>query len=286
MKVFLLGDYFITNAIFRNSLEKRFLGSGVMFAYTEHQLQWPVAPMASNDEVAEFSGTDEELLGLVKDAEILLTHTGCITRRVIENAPVLRVIALGRGGPVNVNAEACTDRRIPILYAPGRNSGAVAEFTVGMIIAQSRSIPQSHYFLCHKNEWRGDMYASEHVGSELSCSTLGLIGFGAIGSKVANIMAGGFGSRVLVYDPYISAELRKKYPACVFTDLDTVLSQSDYVSLHTKATKETSGMIGEREIGLMKPSAVFVNTARPQLVDYDALYAALKNGRLRGAGRL
>lgn len=283
MKVLLLGDRFITNEIFQSALEKRFSGSGIEFSYVTHQLQWPVVPMSSNDEVAEFSGTDEELLELVKDAQIILTHTGCITRRVIENAPKLRVIALGRGGPVNVNAGACTERKIPVIYAQGRNSGAVAEFTVGMIMAQSRSIPQSHYCLRYKYEWRGDMYASDYVGSELASSTLGLVGFGAIGSKVAKIMHDGFGSRVLVYDPYIPEEVKKQYPDCEFTELDTVLSQSDYISLHTKVTKETTGMIGARELGLMKPTAIFLNTARPQLVDYDALYAALKDGRLRGA---
>lgn len=284
MKVLLLGDRFITNEIWKEALEKRFAGSGVSFTYRQHQLQWPVEPMESNDEVSEFSGTDEELLPLVGDAEVILTHTGCITRRVLDGAPELKVIALGRGGPVNVNTAACTERRIPVIYAPGRNSGAVAEFTVGLIMAQSRSIPQSHYCLRYQNQWRGDLYANERVGSELSCCTLGLVGFGAIGSKVAKIMHDGFGSKVLVYDPYIPGDVKAKYPDCTFTDLDTVLAQSDFVSLHTKFTKETAGMISAEKIALMKPGAIFINTARPQLVDYDALYAALSSGALGGAG--
>lgn len=284
MRVFLLGDRFITNDMFRCALEKQFEGHNLDFTYTIHQLQWPVVPMASNDEVAEFSGTDEELLPLVGDVEVILSHTGFLTRRVIEHAPGLKAIAMGRGGPGNVNAEACAERGIPVIYAPGRNSGAVAEFAVGLILAQSRSIPQSHPCLRHRNQWRGDLYASDFAGNKLSCSTLGLVGFGAIGSKVARILHGGFGSRVLVYDPYIPEDVKRQYPDYAFTDLDTVLSQSDYLSLHTKVTGETTGMIGEEAIGKMKPGAVFINTARPQLVDYDALYEVLRSGKLRGAG--
>ncbi|MDR3164202.1 MAG: 2-hydroxyacid dehydrogenase [Synergistaceae bacterium] len=283
MKVLLLGDRFITNDIFRSALERRFEGSGAGFEYSAHELQWPVAPMESNDEVAEFSGSDDEIIPFLKDAEVVLTHTGCFTKKAVYSAPTLKAIALGRGGPVNVNAAACSERGIPVIYAPGRNSNAVAEFTAGMIMAQSRSIPQSHHCLRHERRWRGDLYANEMAGAELSCSTVGLVGFGAIGSKVAGIMSGGFGSRILVFDPYISGEERAKHPDCTFTDLDTLLSESDYVSLHAKAAKETTGMIGVREIGLMKRHAILVNTARPQLVDYAALYSALKEGRLRGA---
>lgn len=284
MKVLLLGDRFITNEIWKQALEARFAGTDMQFTYAQHQLQWPVVPMESNDEVSEYSGTDEELLPLVQDAELILTHTGCMTRRVIDAAPALKVIALGRGGPVNVNVQACSERKIPVIYAPGRNSGAVAEFAVALLLATSRNVAYSHYCLRYNHEWRGDLYANERVGSELSYGTLGLVGFGAIGSKVAKIMHAGFGSSVLIYDPYIPDEVKEKYPDYVFTDLDTVLSKSDYISLHTKLTKETAGMIGARELGLMKPSTILINTARPQLMDYDALYAALRNGKLAGAG--
>ncbi|MDR1471352.1 MAG: 2-hydroxyacid dehydrogenase [Synergistaceae bacterium] len=283
MKVLLLGDRFITNDIFQDALLRRFEGSGIAFEFSAHQLLWPVAPMESNDEVAEYSGTDDEIIPFLGDAEAVLTHTGCFTRRAIASAPALRAIALGRGGPVNVNVAACSERNIPVIYAPGRNSNAVAEFTAGMIMAQSRGIPQSHHCLRHERRWRGDLYANEMAGSELSSSTVGLVGFGAVGGKVAKIMSRGFGSRILVFDPYIPSEVAAKYPDYTFTDLDSLLAESDYVSLHAKATKETAGMIGAREIGLMKCNAILVNTARPQLVDYAALYSALKDGRLRGA---
>jgi D-3-phosphoglycerate dehydrogenase len=159
----------------------------------------------------------------------------------------------------------------------------VAEFAVGLILAHSRSIPKSHHCLLHEQTWRGDLYASEMVGSELSCSTVGLIGFGAVGGKTARILHLGFGSKILVYDPYIKESTKENFPDYTFTDLDTLLRESDYVSLHAKATSDNAGLIGEREIELMKKNAILVNTARPQLVDYPSLYKALKSGRLRGA---
>jgi D-3-phosphoglycerate dehydrogenase len=284
MNVFILGDRFITNEIFKSALETRFTGSGMEFNYVEHQLNWPVEPMSIGPEVSEYSGTDTEIIPYLKDVEVVLTHTGCFTKRALDAAPNLKVIALGRGGPVNINTVECNRRGIPVIYAPGRNSGAVAEFTVGLILAQSRTIAKAHYYLWSKHEWRGDFYANEYVGSELSKSTLGLVGFGAIGSKVAKIMAQGFGSRVLAYDPYISDAVKAQYPYVTFTTLEAVLSEGDYISLHTKAPSETKGLRGAHQLAMMKPSAVLINTARPQLVDYDALYAALESGRLRGAG--
>ncbi len=240
--------------------------------------------MESNDEVREFSGSDDEILPYVADADIILTHTGCMTKKAIDAAKNLKVLALGRGSLVNVNLDACTARKIPVIYAPGRNSGAVADFTVAMMLAQSRNIALSHYYLRYKNEWRGDLYARECVGDELGYSTVGLVGFGAIGRKVAKMVHDGFGSKVMAYDPYISDEVKAQYPDYTFCDLDTLLKNSDFISLHVKYTKENAGMIGEREIGLMKKNAIFINTARPQLVDYDALYKALSEKKIAGAG--
>ncbi|MEA5050462.1 MAG: 2-hydroxyacid dehydrogenase [Oscillospiraceae bacterium] len=284
MKVLFLGDRFITPEILKEAFEAKFGPRAKEYEYAEYQLQWPVVPMSSNDEVREFSGTDDEIIPLVADADIILTHTGCMTKKAIDAAKKLKVLALGRGSLVNVNLDACTARKIPVIYAPGRNSGAVADFTVAMMLAQSRNIALSHYYLRYKNEWRGDLYARECVGNELGYCTVGLVGFGAIGRKVAKMVHDGFGSKVMAYDPFISDEVKAQYPDYTFCDLDTLLKNSDFVSLHVKYTKDNAGMIGAREIGLMKPNAIFINTARPQLVDYDALYKALKEKKIAGAG--
>lgn len=283
LKILLLGDRFITNEVWKKTFQARFAQVDIPFEFVEHQLQWPVVPMESNDEVSEFSGSDDEIIPLLQGVEVMLTHTGCITKKVLDAASDLKVIALGRGGPVNVNNQACSDRKIPVLYAPGRNSGAVAEFTVALICAQSRNIAQSHYFLRHQKTWRGDFYANEFVGHELSRCTIGLVGFGAIGRKVAAIMTG-FGTKVMAFDPFISDAVKSQYPDYRFVDFETLLKESDIISLHTKYTPENAGMIGKKEIALMKDGAIFINTARPQLVDYDALYDALAQRKLSGAG--
>lgn len=125
------------------------------------------------------------------------------------------------------------------------------------------------------------MYAYHYIGNELSCSTVGLVGFGAIGSKVTKIL-NAFGSRVLVYDPYIREDVKHTYD-CRFVDLDTVFRESDIISLHARYTAETYQMIGYEQIGKMKKTAYIVNTARGELIDHGALYSALKEKRLAGA---
>ena len=282
MKALLLGDRFMTNEVLTECFKAVFKDYPEPIEITYHSDNWPVEPVEKNEEVCEYCGDDAEIAGLIKDVDILLTHTGCITRRVIDAAEKLKVIGIGRGGPVNINVNACTEKGIPVMYAPGRNSGAVAEFTIGLMLAVTRNIASCHHSFFTDKKWRGDMYAYSFIGNELSRSVAGLIGFGAVGSKVAKLLRA-FGSRVLVYDPYISEEAAKQHD-CTFTDLDTVLRESDIISLHARYTVETSGMIGAEEIGKMKSTAFLINTARGELIDHDALYAALKTGRLAGAG--
>lgn len=280
MKALILGDLFITNELLKDALERAFHGTGFVFECDFRTDNWPVKPVEQNEEVREYCGTDEDLVPLVKDADIILTHTACITRRVIQAANRLKVIGAARGGPVNINVRACSERGIPVLYAPGRNSGAVAELTVGLILAETRSIVRAHESLMRDKRWRGDLYVLDKVGSELGGSTVGLVGFGAIGRKVAHLLSA-FGARILVHDPHVRATREDcRYD---FVPLDELLSKADIISLHARYTPETKGMIGEREIGLMKKTAFLVNTARGELVDHRALYNALKSKRIAGA---
>jgi len=233
------------------------------------------------DEVSEFVGDEDAVQEVVGETEIILTHTAPITSKVIHAAPKLRIVGAARGGPVNINWAACTERGIPVLYAPGRNSGAVAEFTVGLMLAQSRSITRSHMSLMTQKLWRGDLYTYDMIGKELGSSVVGLVGSGAIGGKVARLVLA-FGAKVLVFDPYLPVEKIQQLGAEP-VDFDQLLSQSDFISLHARLTKETQGMIGPREIGLMKKTAYLINTARGELIQHDALYMALKERRIAGA---
>ncbi|QSX09231.1 2-hydroxyacid dehydrogenase [Alkalibacter rhizosphaerae] len=281
MKILLSGDKFITVDIMRDAVAEVFGEEANSFEYVTHTGNWPIDPICKNDEVSEFCGTDSDLISLVEDVDVIMTHTGCVTKKLIEAAKNLKVLGVGRGGPVNINVKACTEREIPVVNAPGRNSGAVTEFTIGLMLSLTRNITFCHDSFFNNKQWRGDMYAYEYIGNELGESTVGLVGFGAIGMKVTKIL-NAFGSRVLVYDPYIKEEDQKKHD-CTFVDLETLMKSSDVVSLHARYSKETEKMIDEKLLALMKPSAVLINTARGELVDHDALYDALASKKIKGA---
>jgi D-3-phosphoglycerate dehydrogenase len=281
MKVAILGDLFVTNEVLRAAFEKSFKDSGLSFEYVTQTDTWPVTPVMKTDEISEFVGEENEVLKIISDIEIVLTHTAPLTKKVIDAARKLKIVGAARGGPVNINWTACTEHGIPVLYAPGRNSGAVAEYTVGMMLAQSRNITRSHMSLMIEKRWRGDLYTQEVVGNELNSSVVGLIGSGAIGSKVARLVQA-FGAKVLVYDPFIPAE-KIRAMDCEPVELDALLRKSDFISLHARLTKDTQGMIGEREIGLMKKTAYIINTARGELIQHNSLYKALKDKKIGGA---
>jgi D-3-phosphoglycerate dehydrogenase len=157
----------------------------------------------------------------------------------------------------------------------------VAEFTVGLILAESRNIVRAHMSLMIDKQWRGDLYVHECVGLELNSAVVGIVGFGAIGSKTAHLLAG-FGSKILVYDPYVPADRLAEFDYQA-VELDQLLRESDFVSLNCRLTSETEGMIGERELGLMKRSAYLINTARGELIQHNHLYRALQEKRIAGA---
>jgi D-3-phosphoglycerate dehydrogenase len=281
MKALVIGDLFITDSVLMSALDQRFEGSDISFEYDCITFDWPVVPVQKNDEIREFVGDASKVVPMASDAEVIVTHSGPVPKSVIDAAPGLKVVGAARGGPVNINWAACTEREIPVLYAPGRNSGAVAEFTIGLMLAESRKITLSHMSMMNDRRWRGDLYQHTEVGLELNSAVVGLIGFGAIGKKVARILHG-FGSKILVYDPFVDAS-DITAAGCEPVDLETLLKESDFISLHARLNEETKGMIGAREIGIMKPTAYVVNTARGELIDHAPLYQAITDGKLAGA---
>ena len=143
-----------------------------------------------------------------------------------------------------------------------------------MMLAATRRIPQTHADLAG-GTWRGDYYSYDNVGPELEDSTVGLVGYGAIGSRVARMLAG-FGAHVLVFDPYVTPEALAGRAEQV--ELDELLSRSTIVTLHARVTPETTGMIGAAQIAAMPAGSVIVNCARGALLDYDAVCDALDSG--------
>jgi D-3-phosphoglycerate dehydrogenase len=209
---------------------------------------------------------------------VIITSQYQITRAVIDRAPELRgVVKYGsRPGVDNVDIDAANERRIKVSYTQGANSDSVAEFTIALIFSLAKKLHKVTT-LIKKNEWRNDSC----LGIELLGKTVGIVGLGVIGCKVATKLSC-LGMRVLATDPYVSAETADRVHAKL-TDLKTLLAQSDVVSIHAQVTNNNEHMIGRSELALMKPTAYLINTARGILVDENALYEVLRDGKIAGA---
>lgn len=242
--------------------------------FRELTLPWPVEPFGRVGEVDEASDVEDELIEALDGVEVCVTQMAPLTQRVLDASPSLRLFCVSRGGPVNANLEAAAKAGVAVTFAPGRNAVATAEHTLAMLLAATRRIPQTHADLAG-GIWRGDYYRYDRVGPELEGSTVGLVGYGAIGRRVAGMLAG-FGAEVLVFDPYVD-DIEGQ------VGLDELLARSRFLSLHARATPETTGMIGAAEIAAMPAGSVIVNCARGALLDYDALCDALESGHLFGA---
>lgn len=280
----IIGDYFMLPSVFQEKIEAV---CDTEIDFRTHQQDWPNVEMEHGyaaegmEGLKEYFGTPDEVIDIVGDAEIFVTHLAPVPRTVMEALPKLKLIAVSRGGPVNVDMAAAKDHNITVVNTPGRNASAVAEFTLGAILAETRMIRVGHEAL-RQGEWRGDLYRADRTGRELNEMTVGVIGYGNVGTKVVRLLRA-FGSRVLVHDPYVQISQSDRKDGVEHVSLDTLLSESDIVSLHPRVTEETKNMMDAEAFAKMKKGATFVNTARGPLTDYDALYDSLKSGHLQGA---
>src|SRR5213592_3903320 len=208
------------------------------------------------------------------DALIVRSQTK-VTADVIEAAQNLKVIA--RAGIGLDNVDAATRRGVMVVNAPQSNIVSAAEHTVALMLAQARNIPQANAAL-KAGRWEREWYQ----GVELAGKTVGVVGLGRVGSMVAQRCAA-FGMRVIAFDPYVPRERAKEMGVELMPTLEALLVQADFVSLHLPRTPDTEGLIGERELALMKDGARLVNTSRGGIVDEVALAKAIEDGHLAGA---
>jgi len=226
--------------------------------------------------ITEYWGDSKQLIDNIGDAEILIVHVAPVTAKVIDTGATLKLIGCCRAGPVNVDVAYATKKGIPVIYTPGRNAQGVADLTIGLIIAEARGIARAHAFL------KSGVWSVPELGVELWGKTLGIIGLGNVGSCVAFRAKNGFNMNVLAYDPYVSKERAEELGA-ELVDLETLLSQSDFVTIHSRAPPDAKPKITAEHIALMKPTAYLINTARGNILDEQALYEALKNDKIAGA---
>jgi D-3-phosphoglycerate dehydrogenase len=284
-KIAIIGDLFMRSDLFEAAIRTSCKDTDLDIR--GHDLPWPDEPMehgyaaAGLDGLKEYMGTPDEVVALTGDAELLVTHLAPLSAGIIERLPALRFVAVSRGGPVNIDMNAAHERRILVVNTPGRNASAVAEFAIGAIIAETRNITRGHDALRH-GTWRGDLYRADRTGRELSEMTVGVIGYGQIGTQVVRLLKA-FGSRVLVADPYVQLSAADRNDGVEHVNLERLLAEADVVTLHPRVTAETTRMIDATALARMKPGATLINTARGPLVDYEALYQALSSGHLGGA---
>ena len=230
--------------------------------------------------------TLKELTEAVRHADVLISRgTQEVSRKVMEANPTLRGIANYGVGYDSVDVASATEFGIPVTNTPGVLTETTADLAWALLMATARWIPQAHMFTL-SGEWkvgaRTFMGLDVGPGGSNQPKVLGIIGFGRIGQAVAR-RSRGFKMKVIAYDPPFKGMI-EKMKGVSYRDLDDLLRESDFISIHTPLTKDTRHLIGERELGLMKPTAILINTSRGPVVDEKALVSALKQKKIAAAG--
>lgn len=219
---------------------------------------------------------EDALIDALRDVDVIFcTSRVPVTGRVLEATDLTIVAKIGTGLD-NVDLETARKLGIPVTYTPGMNAMSVAEHTVGLLLSVLGHIPRTQEIL-QTGGWRDDA----PLGRQLYGKTVGIVGFGNIGSRTGALLSG-FQPELLVFDPYIR-EIDTELSGATRLPFDDLLERSDVVIVNAELTRETEGLIGERELSLMGDHAVLVNTARGAIVDEDALVAALREGEIAGA---
>lgn len=222
----------------------------------------------------------EELIHEIVDAEILLVHVCPVSRYIIEAGKKLKMIGACRGGLENIDVNAATDRGITVFHVV-RNAEPVADFTLGLMLSETRNIARSHHNI--KNGfWKKDFSNSKYT-TTLSEQKVGLIGLGHIGKLVAKRL-NALDVEVSGWDPYLSEEdLAVIGTTIKMKSIEEIFKESDIISLHLRLSDQTENIINNDLITMMKPSAYLINTSRAGILDEKSLIEALKHKRIAGA---
>ena len=237
-----------------------------------------IAQLESGFDVRYADGADRSaLLPALADADAVIIRSATrIDAEALAHAPRLRVVARAGVGLDNVDVAAATKAGVMVVNAPNSNIVSAAEHAVALLLSVARNVPQAAASL-KGGEWKRAAY----IGVELQDKVAGILGLGRIGMLVAQRLAA-FGMRVIAYDPYVAAA-RASQLGVRLVSLEELLAESDFISVHLPKNAETVGLIGERELRMVRPEARIINAARGGIVDENALASAIKEGRVAGA---
>lgn len=213
-----------------------------------------------------------------KDADIISVFTTSrVNRKVLEQFKNLKLIALRSVGFNHIDIDYCREHGIRVVNSPNYGNITVAEFALALLLDVCRKVTVS--YLEYKNS---RVSPNNLIGTELFGKTTGIVGLGAIGSEFARIVHG-LGMNIIAFDKFENEEMKQKY-GVVYTDFDTLLEKSDFISIHAPLTKDNYHMFDEKSFEKMKKSAIIINTGRGELIDTQALFNALVNKKIAGAG--
>ncbi len=279
MKVLAFGDNLIDTKMLKDGLvELEQAGMEVTIRDWSHE---STEELQKDNLLVEQEGANavevaDSLLKDVDQFDIIVTQFTPIGKKIIDRAKRLKYIGVLRGGTENVDIPYAEKHGIKVMNTAGRNARAVAEFTVGMILSETRNIARTHAAM-KKDIWLKDFPNKDNI-PELGGKTIGIAGFGHIGQLVAQFLKG-FGANVIFYDKYVSGN--EKFEQV--DSLDELIRRADILTIHMRVTPETEHIIDAKRIAQLKPSAYFINTARAELVDENALLDALEKHKIAGA---
>ena len=278
VRVLVVGDPYMPATTYAQALAR--LGDDV--AVSTLQIDAAIAPAPrteSEHRLREYVGDPAEIARAVAGHDVLVVHGAPVSAEVLDAAP-LRLVSCARGGPVNIDVAAATDRGIPVANTPGKNAEAVAELTIAFALLLLRKVPRASRHLIEGGAMTESVYdGREYFGREAASVTLGLVGLGHVGREVVP-RARALGFNLIASDPWVSD---LAVPGVEMVKLDDLLARSDVVSVHARATPENHHMFSHEQFTRMRPGALLINTARESLVNEDALLDALKQGVVAGA---
>ena len=238
-----------------------------------------VEALGDEFEIRHANGADRaELLEALKEANAVLIRSATkMDKEAISAAPKLKVIARAGVGLDNVDTPAATEHGVMVVNAPTSNIVSAAELAVAHILSLSRNMADAHASM-REGEWK----RSKYTGVELYEKTIGIVGLGRIGTLVANRLVG-FDVKLIGYDPYVT-QARAEQIGVELVEMEELMKRSDYITIHIPKTAETTSMISDDEFALAKPNLRIVNCSRGGIIDEDALYRALSENKIAGAG--